>query len=147
MASVDLVVEGVQVKRRGLLVTWVLVIITLGIYALFHWYYINREMRDFSAAVGQPLNNEPGKSVLALFPGGFLIVPAIWTWVTTAKRVRAVRAIALNNGPGEYPSVGLSVLLSFLYSLQHPYLQGSLNGTWDIAGATSVTSALALANI
>ena len=78
-----------------------------------------------------------GLSVLALFPGGLLIVPAIWTWVTTAKRVRAMRAIVLSNGPGEYPSVGLAVLLSFLYSLQHPYLQVSLNGTWDLAGGTS----------
>jgi len=139
MAAVDLMVKGVQVKRRGPLVTWLLIIITFGIYSLFHWYYMNREVRDFSAAMGQPLGNAPGRSVLALFPGGLIIVPAIWTWVTTAKRVRAVRAMVLNNGPGEYPSVGLSVLLSFLYSLQHPYLQVSLNGTWDLAGGTSAT--------
>ena len=80
MAAVDLMVKGVQVKRRGPLVTWLLIIITFGIYSLFHWYYMNREVRDFSAAMGQPLGNAPGRSVLALFPGGLIIVPAIWTF-------------------------------------------------------------------
>lgn len=139
--ALDMTVKGVAVRRRGPVVTWLLIVVTFGIYGLFHWYYMNREMRDFSAAMGQPLDNSPAKSVLALFPGGFLIVPAIWTWVTTAQRVRAVRAMALNNGPGEYPSVALGVLLAFLYALNHPYLQASLNSTWDIAGATSATPA------
>lgn len=137
----EMVVKGVAVKRRNPVVTWLLIVVTLGIYGLFHWYFMNREVRDFSAAMGQPLDNKPGMSVLALFPGVVLLaIPTIWTWVTTAQRVRAVRAMALSNGPGEYPSVGLSVLLSFLYSLQHPYLQSSLNGTWDIAGGTSAVA-------
>ena len=135
--ALDMTVNGVQVKRRGPLVTWLLLIVTFGIYGLFHWYYMNREVRDFSASMGMPLDNKPGMSVLALFPGGFLVVPAIWTWVTTAQRVRAVRLMALKGAPGEVTSVPLAVLLSFLYGLNHPYLQASLNGTWDIAGATS----------
>lgn len=137
----DLTVRGIAVTRRGPLVTWLLLIVTLGIYGLFHWYYMNREVRDFSAAMGSPLGNVPGRSVLALFPGAFLIVPAIWTYVTTAQRVREVRRMVLAGGPGEQPSVGLSVLLSFLSGLEHPYLQASLNATWDMASATPVTPA------
>ena len=56
---------------------------------------------DLSGALGRPFGNSPGLSVLALFPGGFLVVPAIWTWVTTAQRVRAVRLMALKGAPGE----------------------------------------------
>ena len=93
--ALDMVVQGVAVKRRGPLVTWLLILVTLGIYGLFHWYYMNREVRDFSAAAGAPIGNSPGKSVLAIFPGFILIVPVIWTWVTTATRVREVRRIVL----------------------------------------------------
>ena len=71
-------------------------------------------------------------SVLALFPGGILLVPAIWTWVTTARRARNLREIALDGRPGDHTSVPLAVLLAFFYGLNHPYLQASLNGTYEI---------------
>ena len=131
----DLQVGGVAVRRRGPVVTWLLLVITLGIYGLFHCYFINREMRDVSAALGTPFGNAPGLSVLALFPGGHLIVPAIWTWVTTARRARDLRVKALDGRPGEVTSVPLAVLLSFLYGLNHPYLQASLNSTYDLIQA------------
>ena len=135
MAAEEIEVRGVVVKRRGVVVTWLLIIVTLGIYALFHWYYMNRELRDMSEALGKPFGNSPGLSVLALFPGGFLIVPAIWTWVTTARRTRDLREFALDGRPGDHPSVALGVILGFLYALNHPYLQASLNGTWEILEA------------
>ena len=134
-------VQGVEVKRRGPVVTWLLLLVTLGIYGLFHWYYINREMRDASAALGSPFGNSPGLSVLALFPGGFIVVPAIWTWVTTARRTRDLRDLALDSKPGERPSVALAVVLGFIYGLNHAYLQASLNGTWDIMRAASAPPA------
>lgn len=132
----DIEVRGVPARKRGPVVTWLLILVTLGIYGLFQWYFINREMRDVSAALGKPFGNSPGLSVLALFPGGFLIVPAVWTWVTTARRARDLRVMALDGRPGEVTSVPLAVLLGFLYALNHPYLQASLNATYDLAGAT-----------
>lgn len=135
MAAEDITVRGVRAKTRGPVITWLLLVVTLGIYGLFHWYYINREMRDVSAAMGTPFGNAPGMSVLALFPGGILIVPAIWTWVTTARRARDLRVMALDGRPGEVTSVPLAVLLGFIYGLNHPYLQASLNATYDLAGA------------
>ncbi|MGB1377229.1 MAG: DUF4234 domain-containing protein, partial [Miltoncostaeaceae bacterium] len=127
--------RGMRARTRGPVITWLLLVVTLGIYGLFHWYYINREMRDVSAAMGTPFGNAPGMSVLALFPGGILIVPAIWTWVTTARRARDLRVMALDGRPGEVTSVPLAVLLGFIYGLNHPYLQASLNATYDLAGA------------
>ena len=135
MAAEDITVRGVRARTRGPVITWLLLVVTLGIYGLFHWYYINREMRDVSAAMGRPFGNAPGMSVLALFPGGILIVPAIWTWVTTARRARDLRVMALDGRAGEVTSVPLAVLLAFIYGLNHPYLQASLNATYDLAGA------------
>ena len=135
MAAEDITVRGVRARTRGPVITWLLLVVTLGIYGLFHWYYINREMRDVSAAMGTPFGNAPGMSVLALFPGGILIVPAIWTWVTTARRARDLRVMALDGRPGEVTSVPLAVLLGFIYGLNHPYLQASLNATYNLAGA------------
>ena len=135
MAVADIMVRGVRARTRGPVITWLLLVVTLGIYGLFHCYYINRVMRDVSAAMGTPFGNAPGMSVLALFPGGILIVPAIWTWVTTARRARDLRVMALDGRPGEVTSVPLAVLLGFIYGLNHPYLQASLNATYDLAGA------------
>ena len=137
----ELRIGPVNVKERGTLVVWLLIVVTLGIYGLVHWYKINREMRDYSEHAGAPLGNDPALSLLALFPGGIVIVPAIWTWVTTTQRAQAVRRMAAGDAATEVPSVFLGVLLGFIYATNHPYLQSSLNATWRMAGATSAVAA------
>ena len=89
----ELRIGSANVKERSPLGVWLLIVVTLGIYGLVHWYKINREMRDYSQEAGAPLGNDPTASLLALFPGGILIVPAIWTWVTTTQRAQAVRRL------------------------------------------------------
>jgi hypothetical protein len=137
----ELRIGSAHVKERGPLVVWLLIVVTLGIYGLVHWYKINREMRDYSLEAGAPLGNDPALSLLALFPGGIIIVPAIWTWVTTTQRAQAVRRMAAGDAATEVPSVFLGVLLGFIYATNHPYLQSSLNATWRMAGATSAVEA------
>jgi hypothetical protein len=124
---------GADVKLRDPWVTWILAIITLGIYALVWWYKINREVRDYSAAAGQPLNNSPGVSVLAIFPGGFLIIPPFWTVVTTCGRIRRVRHIV--EGAGESPNGLVAVLLHFVLSLHIVYMAYPLRELWQAARA------------
>jgi hypothetical protein len=80
------------------------------IYGLVHWYTINREMRDYSQEAGAPLGNDPTASLLALLPGGIVIVPAIWTWVTTTQRAQAARRLAAPE-PTEVPSLFLGLQL------------------------------------
>src|SRR6266508_4271384 len=75
---------------------WVAVwsLVTLGIYMIFWWYFANREMADYGQAKGtKELGDSPGKSTLALFPGGLIVVPAIWTIVTTFQRVQAAQRL------------------------------------------------------
>ena len=66
-------------------------IITFGIYTIFWWYYINRELRDLGRAKRvSGLGDNPGLSTAAYILGGFLFyVPTIWTIVTTTRRIQA----------------------------------------------------------
>ena len=75
----ELTIQGADVKIRHPWGAWALALVTLGIYGIVWWYKINRELRDYSAAKGQPLDNDPTGSVLALVPGFLIIVPPFWT--------------------------------------------------------------------
>jgi Domain of unknown function (DUF4234) len=126
--------RGAEVKVRHPWGVWGLGIITLGIYHLVWWYKINREMRDYSAAAGRPLGNDPTASVLAVFPGGIIIVPAIWTVVTTSRRVREVREIVSGSASGD-PNGFLAAVLTFLWGLQTVYIGYGINEAWRTARA------------
>ena len=97
---------------------------TLGIYHLVWWYRINRELRDYGAAKGVDLGQSPTRSLLALFPGGLLIVPALVSYYRGFHRVQDATEIAGQELPSGW--IGL-----FLYLLLSPamwaYMQVSLN--------------------
>lgn len=119
---------GSSAKIRNIVAVPVLGFITLGIYIFFWWYFINREMRDYGQAKGTTeLGTSPGKSVLAITLGALIIVPAIWSFVTTFKRVQAAQRLA-----GEPPIngwIGLILVLVFSPAF-YAYLQSGLNSAW-----------------
>jgi low temperature requirement protein LtrA len=109
---------------------WVAVwsILTLGIYVVFWWYFINREMADYGRAQRtSDLGDSPTTSTLALFPGGLIVVPAIWTSVTTFQRVQKAQQIV-----GQAPLNGwIAVLLYIVISpVFFAYMQSGLNSVW-----------------
>lgn len=116
-------------KTRHPVAVAVLSIVTLGIYVLFWWYFVNREMADYGRAKGSDeLGDSPGKSVLALFPGGIVIVPAIWTIVTTFRRVQAAQRLS---GETQPISGWLGLVLYLVISPAfYAYMQSGLNGAW-----------------
>jgi Domain of unknown function (DUF4234) len=126
----ELGLASTTVKRRNPWGTFGLAIITLGIYHVVWWYKINRELRDVSAGRGRPLDNNPVLAVLALVPGGLVIVPAILTYVYTARRARAVREMV---APGAEPSPNspLTVVLALVGGFHSIYVQYALNWVWD----------------
>jgi hypothetical protein len=83
-----------RAKLRNPLGVVGLSIITLGIYYVFWWYFINREMRDFGRARGVDLGQSPGNSVLAITLGAFIIVPAIVSMWRTSDRVSRTEEVA-----------------------------------------------------
>ena len=116
-----------RVKIRSPWAAALLPFVTLGIYHLVWWYRINRELRDYGRATGYDLGQNPTNSVLALFPGGLIIVPALITYWRGTKRVQGAQRVG-----GKEPLNGWIALI--LYLLLAPgfwaYLQVALNDVW-----------------
>ncbi len=129
----ELTVAGAAVKIRHPWGAWALSLITLGIYGLVWWYKINRELRDYSEGAGRPLGNDPTLSLLALFPGGIIVIPALWTDWTTTERVATAQEISGTRASKVNPWITLALAI-FVFSTHIVYLQYALNGAWRAAG-------------
>ena len=111
----------------------ILSIVTFGIYSLFWWYFVNRELADLGRAKGtKELGDSPLKSLLAIIPGALVIVPALWTLVTTFRRVQAAQRLT-----GQVPINGWLglVLLVVISPAYYAYMQSGLNSVWENQGA------------
>jgi hypothetical protein len=102
--------------------------ITLLIYLFCWWYFINREMADYGKAKGSDeLGDSPGKSVLAITLGAFVIVPAILSTINTFKRVQTAQRLAGQEPLNGWIGLILYVVLSPAF---YAYLQSGLNNVW-----------------
>jgi Domain of unknown function (DUF4234) len=125
----ELALRGSQdrVKIRSPWAVALLSIITLGIYHLVWWYRINRELRDYGRVKGYDLGQSPMASLLALFPGGIIIIPALISYWRGTKRVQGAARV----GGEEPPNGWISLILFFVISLGlWAYLQVTLNHLW-----------------
>jgi hypothetical protein len=126
---------GAVAKIRNPILVVVFTILTLGIYQVFWWYFTNRELADYGRALGtKELGDNPTRSTLALFPGALIVVPAIWTTITTFQRVQAGQRLS-----GRTPINGwLGVVIFLVISpVLVGYMQSGLNSAWaavDSAG-------------
>lgn len=127
--EIEITGVGAPAKIRSPVAVAVLAIVTLAIYLVFWWYFINRELADYGRAKGtRELGDNPTMSTLALFPGALLIVPAIWTTVTTFQRVQAAQR--LSGRPSTLNGwLGL-VLYLVLSPALYAYMQSGLNDVW-----------------
>jgi Domain of unknown function (DUF4234) len=126
----ELPIEGAgsTAKVRNPVAVAIFSVITLAIYLVCWWYFVNRELADLGRARGtKELGDSPARSTLALFPGFLLIVPAVWTTVTTFKRVQAAQRLT-----GQTPINGwLGLVLYVVISpALYAYMQSGLNGVW-----------------
>ena len=81
---------GTQGKIRNPLGVVALGFVTLGIYVIFWYYFVNKEM----AALGRARNSDelgdsPGTSVLAVTLGALIIVPAFVSLYNSWKRLNS----------------------------------------------------------
>jgi Domain of unknown function (DUF4234) len=116
-----------RVKIRSPWAAALLPFVTLGIYHLVWWYRINRELRDYGRAKGYDLGQNPTNSLLALFPGGIIIVPALITYWRGTKRVQGASRVAGKEPPSGWIALILYVLLAPAF---WAYLQVALNNVW-----------------
>jgi heme A synthase len=120
-------------KVRSPIWVTVLALVTLGIYAIFWWYFVHRELRDYGQARGtDELGTSPGKSVLAITLGALIIVPAIIGYINGFKRVQAAQRLNAINPINGW--IGLLIFIVF-YPAFYGYMQSGLNAVWQRATA------------
>ena len=130
---------GTTAKTRNPIAVAVLAVVTLGIYLVCWWYFINRELADLGRAKGTTeLGDSPAKSTLALFPGALLIVPAIWTTVTTFQRVQAAQRLNGQTQINGWLGVVLYIVIS---PVLYAYMQSGLNSVWKAQASESAPAA------
>jgi Domain of unknown function (DUF4234) len=125
----ELQIRGTQdrVKFRSPWAAALLPFVTLGIYHLVWWYKINCELRDYGRAKGRDLGQNPTNSVLALFPGAIIIVPALVTYYRGTQRIQGAARLAGKEPVNGWIALILYLLLSAGFWF---YLQTSLNDIW-----------------
>src|SRR6478735_9193156 len=117
-----------RAKIRSVWAVALLPIITLGIYLLVWWYKINRELRDYGDSKGYDLGQSPTNSLLALFPGGFIIIPPLVSYWRGTHRVQGAARLARTEPPNGW----IALILYIILGLGFPaYLQYYLNHVWQ----------------
>ncbi len=117
-----------EVKVRSPWAAALLPIITLGIYHLVWWYKINKELKAYGEAKGHDLGQNPTNSVLALFPGGIIIIPALITYWNGTKRIMGAARLSGKEPVNGWISIILYILIAPAF---WAYLQVSLNHIWE----------------
>jgi hypothetical protein len=104
-------------------------LITLGIYYVFWWYFINREMRDVGNANNVDLGQSPGVSVLAITLGAFVIIPPfVSVWKTGRRMEGTQRTAGVSGGSG--PLFFVLHIIPIVSLFAPVYVQKELNKAW-----------------
>mgnify|MGYP003440733733 CR=1 FL=1 len=129
--QVPIVGAGSSAKIRSPIGVFFLILITLGIYGIFWWYFVNREMADYGQANGVDLGDNPVLSVLAVTLGALLIIPPFVSLWRTLRRIERAQNHALgSNNVG----VVLLFILAFIPLVNLavlPIMQSNLNQVWE----------------
>jgi hypothetical protein len=122
-------------KTRHPVAVAILAIVTIGIYLVYWWYQVNREMADLGRAKGtKDLGENPLLSMLALFPGSLVIVPGIWTTVTTFKRIQKAQGMTGSSAINGWLGLVLYLVIS---PALWAYMQSGLNKVWPAQAGTA----------
>ena len=107
-------------------------LITLGIYAVFWWYFINREMADYGQANGVPeLGDNPILSVVAVTIGAFIIIPPFVSFWRTLKRIETAQNRALGSNNFAVILLFILGLIPLVNIVVGPLMQSNLNQVWE----------------
>ena len=119
-----------------------LTFITLGIYYIFWYYFVNREMKDLGESRGtDECGDSPGTSVVAITFGAFIIVPPFVSHYNAFKRMNAASRLT---GAGDGFDAGLGLLLWIFLSPVAVYLfQMNLNKVWEAQRGAVAAAAVA----
>jgi drug/metabolite transporter (DMT)-like permease len=134
-------VEPVQIvgtdywgKIRNPLAIIGLTLVTLGIYGIFWYYYLNKELAEIGKARNtDELGTSPGTSVLAVTLGAFILVPPFVsvykTWDRKCKAEAATGQVGMETGLG-------FLLMIFISPIGMYILQSNFNKVLQIQAAS-----------
>jgi Domain of unknown function (DUF4234) len=121
-------------KIRNPLGVLALGLITLGIYHIFWWYFINREMADYGRANGEPrLGDNPLMSVLAVTIGALVVIPVFVSLWRTNKRIETAQNLALGSNNISPVLIFILALIPLVNLVVSPLMQSNLNQVWERA--------------
>jgi len=127
-------------KTRHPVAVPALILVTLGIYGLYWWYQINREMVDLGRARNVTgLGDSPTKSLLAVFPGGLILVPPYISLYNTVKRIQRAQEVTTGQTTLNGMIVLWLIIAGFIVGVAGlvvpGYIQAELNKAWAAVGA------------
>ncbi len=118
-------IDGQPYLKRNPLGVLGLSFITIGIYGLYWYYKINQELQRFE----RDDTISPSRSLVALFPGGIIIVPAIIAVYNTGLHIQKAEQ---RLGVQSQISPALLAILVLVFSIAlGPYAQEHMNRIWD----------------
>jgi hypothetical protein len=118
-------------KIRNPLAVLGLGLITLGIYHIFWWYFINREMADYGRANGVDLGDNPVMSVVAITLGALIIVPPFVSVFRTLRRVERAQNHALGSNNIAVILLFILIFIPLVNLVVFPIMQSNLNQVWE----------------
>ena len=132
--SVD--VRGLQVKIRRPWVAFLLAIVTLGIYYLYWYYVLNRDLNDYGERLegdDNPLRVRAGIALLAITIGWLLIIPPfVSVWRTMARIRRAQELAGVQDRINHVLGFVLFLIALIFFPVEIPYAQSHVNKVWRL---------------
>jgi len=119
----------------------VLTLITIGIYGLYWWYQVNREMVDLGKARNvDGLGDNPTTSLLAFFPGGLVILPPFFSLYNGTQRMKRAQEVTTGATPTLNGWIIVVLIVVGLSIVAYGYMQAELNKAWRALPAGAVES-------
>ena len=119
-----------EVKVRG--PVWVGAWSITGVYAIWWIWATAKDLSEYGKAKGYDLGQNPTMTLLAIFPGGLIIVPAIIAIYRQAKRIQQAQRLA---GNPEQMNGWLALVLYLVFAPAfYGYEQSELNKAWGAEG-------------
>ena len=117
----------------------VLSLITIGIYSIYWWYQINREMVDLGRSRNADgLGDNATMSLLAMFPGAFVLIPPIVSLYNGIKRIQRAQEVTTGevtmNGWIVLAAILVGFIIPFAGLIAYGYIQSELNKVWENVG-------------
>jgi nitrate reductase NapE component len=120
--------------------------ITLGIYFVYWWYQVNREVVDLGRARNVAgLGDNPTVSALAMFPGVLVIVPPYVSLYNGVKRFQRAQQATLEdstlNGWIVLALIVAGLFTVFAAAIVPGYIQAELNKIWETQPRVGIEAA------